>query len=218
MNVIAEGQKLGHDPAYGDVLAAFLKRHPEQANRITLGLIGLLQMGNEAFINDKSPPTAYTENDSEHYAQAIGIVASLDDERTIPALVGAMTTGGMAAGGLLKYGPKALGPVLKELNNPNPLIRSSAVSAAIAILKRNNDSTSHAQNLRLIQGAINDKEFLLRSSALWAIDGLAKEDQGQFLPALRRMAQQDPFSTTDGRRYELRDRSQKILDKIASKK
>jgi hypothetical protein len=217
VGVIAEGQQLGYDPVYGDVLAVFLKHHPEQANRIKLGLIGLLQIGNKAFINDKAPPMTYTENDSEHYAQTIGMVASLDDERTIPALVGAMTTGGMAVSGLLKYGPKALAPVLRESDNPNPLIRSSAVSVAIAILKRGNDASSHARMLRLIHAAIDDKEFLVRSSALRAIDGLAKEDQGQFMPALRRTAQQDPFSTTGGR-YELRDRSQKMIDKITNQK
>jgi hypothetical protein len=215
LTVISEGRQLGYDPLYGDVLAAFLKRHPEQENRVKLGFIGLLQMGNEAFINDEAPPMTYTENDSEHYAEAIGIVASLDDERTIPALVGAMTTGGMAAGGLLKYGLKVLGPVLRELDNPNPLIRSSAVSVAIAILKRNNDPASHAQIRRLIQAAINDMEFLVRSSALRAIDDLAKTEQRRFTPDLQRMTKEDPFSTTDGR-YVLRDRSQQMLDKITN--
>jgi len=215
--LIAEGQQLGFDPVYGDVLATFLKRYPEQANRVKLGLI--LQMGNDAFINDKNAPGTYTEHDSEHYAQTIGMVASLDDDRAIPALVGAMTTGGMASAGVGKYGQKALGPVLSQLNNPDPLVRSTAVSMAITILRIKNDRASQSQILGLIRTAIRDPEYVLRSSAVSAIENLS--DQKQFvsalqdlMPALQDMSRHDPYLSSFANRYPLRERATKLLEKI----
>jgi len=213
--VIAEGHQLGFDPAYGDVLATFLKRHAAQADRVKLGLIDLLNRGNDAFVNASPVPAIYTENDSEHYAISIEMVASLNDERAIPALVGAMTTGGMATRGLLKYGDKALGPVLGELNNPNPLVRGSAFRTGIEILKIKNDAVSHARVLGMIRAAIVDQTSLIRDNALWAIERLAPEDQGQFLAVLQEMAQGDPFFNSD--HYPLRDRARNLLEMVAKR-
>ncbi len=218
--VMAEGRQLGFDPAYGDVLAEFLMRHPGQADRVKLGLITLLNRGNDAFIKDKHAPATYTENDSEHYALAIEMVASLNDERAIPALVGAMTTGGVAAGGLLKFGEKALRPVLNELNNPNPLVRSTAVSTAITILRTKNDPASQVQILTLIRMAIRDPEYVLRSSALYAIENLSDEQQfvpalKALMPALQDMSQHDPYLSSFTAHYPLRERATKLLEKIA---
>ena len=211
--MISEGQKLEFDPVYPPLLANFFARYPDQADRLKMGLINLLKADDDAFI--KFGPGAYTEDDSEHYAQAIDLVSSLDDERAIPALVGAMTTGGMATGGLLKYGQKALGPVLNELNDKNPLVRSTAVAMAIAILKMKNDPSSLAQILGLIRMAIRDPEFLLRSAALYAIDDLA-EDREEFVPVLQDMAEHDPFTISRENRYPMRDRAKSLLEKIAS--
>jgi hypothetical protein len=57
-------------------------------------------------------------------------VSSLNDDRAIPALVGAMTTGGMAQRGVLKYGDKALTSVMEQLKSSDALVRASALGMA----------------------------------------------------------------------------------------
>ena len=214
IGVITEGQQVGFDPEYSRFLDAFLARHPEQADRVKLGLINLLKADNV----DTTPQPAEdtSEDNSDHYAQAIEIVASLDDERAIPALIGAMTTGGMATEGLMKYGPKALRPVLSELNSSNSLVRVSAFMTAFKILKGTSDGASHVQMLSLIHTAITDADGLMRETALWAIENLATGDQGQFVPVLQEMAERDPFILPGQTHYRLRDRAKKLLDKITT--
>ncbi len=221
IGMISEGQKLDFDPEYPTVLATFLAGHTDQADRVKLGLINLLQADDNAFMDRKTAPGTYTEDDSEHWAAAIDLVSCLNDERTIPALVGAMTAGGGSCKGLLNYGQKPLGPVLSKLNDPDPLVRSTAVGMGITILRMNDDAASQAQILSLIRTAIRDKEFLIRSAALYQIDNLSDQKQfapalQEFVPALQEMAQRDPFTIPGEARYPLRDRVKKLLDKIAN--
>lgn len=213
IGVVTEVQQVGFDPDYSTFLGAFLARHPEHADRVKLGLIHLLEADN---VDTTLPPGYSAEENSEYYAQAIGIVASLNDERAIPALVGAMTTGGMATEGLIKYGPKALGPVLSELNGSNSMVRVSAFMTAFKILRGTNDGASHVQMLSLIHTAITDADGPMRETALWAIELLATGDQGQFVPVLQEMAERDPFILTSQTHYRLRDKAKKLLDKLAN--
>ena len=85
--------------------------------------------------------------------------------------------------GILKYGQKALDPVLAQFHNPSPEVRSSAISVGITILRMTNDAASRARVIAIIRTTISDPEYLARSSALEAIEGL--DDWKQFLPALR---------------------------------
>jgi hypothetical protein len=215
IKMISEGQKLGFDPEYPTVLATLLVRHPDQTERVKLGLINMLKSDDDAFMDSKAAPGTYTENDTEHWAAAVDLVSSSDDERAIPALVGAMTTGGMATHGILKYGQKALKPVLDKLDDPDPLVRSGAVSTAITILKTKNDAVSQAQIVSLIRMAIHDREFLVRSVALYAIDNFGA-DREQFLPALKEMAEHDPFQVPGQTNYPLRTSAGKLLQETAN--
>jgi len=95
----------------------------------------------------------------------------------------------MATRGILKYGQKALGPVLSQLNNPHPEVRSSALTTGIVILKMKNDAASRLQILSMIRVALNDPEYLPRASAL---DAIALDDRAQFVPALRKTVRSDP--------------------------
>jgi hypothetical protein len=88
MALISEGQKQATEPDRAAALTSFFKQHPEQADRIKLGLIPLLKADNVDF-----PGGTYTEDDMNHYAEAVDVVSSLKDERGIPALVGATATG-----------------------------------------------------------------------------------------------------------------------------
>lgn len=126
----------------------------------------------------------------------------------------------MATGGVVKYGQKALGAVLAKLSSPDPLMRSAAVGTAITILRMNSDAASQARILALIRNALRDREFLIRSAALYQIDNLHGEKQyatslREFIPALQDMAQRDPFIVQGETNYPLRARAKVLLDKLA---
>lgn len=209
--LVGEGYKGTDEIDYRTALPAFFGKNQELAERVKLGLIGLLKADNEEFFG--APQRALTETDSEHYAQVIDIVSRLDDERAIPSLVDAISTGMMATTGILKFGEQALEPVLAQLNNRSPEIRSSAVGVAISILQTKNDDVSRDRIIALIRAAIGDPEFLVRSSALRAIEKL--DDWQPFLPALQEMAEHDPFIVPGKSGYPLRVRAKKLLDKSA---
>ena len=120
----------------------------------------------------------------------IDIVSSLNDERSIPALVGAMTTGGMAHRGLLKYGDKALGPVMEELNNQDPLVRATALGLSITLLERRNDPTSRKRILELVRSALADPASVVRSHAVREIGCL--DERQEFVPILEQISKDDP--------------------------
>jgi len=213
LDIIGEGQQPADQVDYSHALEAFFKRHPDQADRVKLGLINELKADNDTFMGPNASQRNFTEGDSEHYAQAIDVIASLEDERAITALVGAISTGQMAVEGILKYGQNALDPVLAQFHNPRPEVRSSAVSVGITILRMKNDEASRARIIAIIRAAISDPEYLVRSRALRAIEGL--DDQNQFLPALREIAEHDPFMVPGESVYPLRVSARDLLHKLA---
>src|SRR5208283_4379091 len=79
MALIPEGQKGTTESGHPDALATFFKQHPEQADRIKLGLIQLLNADNADFQGESTPPGTYTEDDMEHYAEVVNVVSSLQD-------------------------------------------------------------------------------------------------------------------------------------------
>jgi hypothetical protein len=169
------------EPTYitEDALARFLSNHPDQADDVKLGLIQLLVQEND------SP-------DEDHYPLVIDAVASLNDERTIPALVGAMTTGGMAQSGLIKYGSRALEPIFEQLKGPNALMRASALGTAVTILKRG-DASSRRQVKGLLQSSLRDSESVVRAEAILLIECLP--ERRDYMPSMEKL------STTDPTRY-----------------
>ncbi len=143
MALISEGQKQATEPDRAAALTSFFKQHPEQADRIKLGLIQLLKADNVDF--QGAAPGTYTEDDTEHYAEVVNVVSSLKDERAIPALVGAMATGGMAQQAIFQYGDKALAPVLEQLKSSDPLAQSQALRMSFALLAKRGDPAALAQ-------------------------------------------------------------------------
>jgi hypothetical protein len=176
-----------------DVLNKFLARHPDQADAIKIGLIQLLSTENYYFVESKNPPEDHHEEDdvSEHYAELIDAVSSLHDERAIPALTGAITTGGMAQRGLLEYGDKALVPVVEKLKSPDALVRASALGMAIALLQKHDDAASHTRIRELLRSSLGDSGSVVRRKAVWEIDCL--DDRQDFVPILEKIAKTDPL-------------------------
>jgi hypothetical protein len=176
-----------------NALNKFFARHPDQADAVKLGLIQLLTTENQYFIERKSPPADYHEEDdvSEHYAKLIDAVSSLHDERAIPALTGAITTGGMAQRGLLEYGDKALVPVVEKLKSPDALVRASALGMALALLQKHDDAASNTRIRELLRSSLGDSGSVVRRKAVWEIDCLA--DRQDFAPVLEKIAKSDPL-------------------------
>jgi len=196
-------------------LPGFLAHHQDLADQITLGLIKLLNGYNYLFVSDPNPPGTYTEVDSEAYAAAIAVVASLNDERAAPALVGALPTGRMAYDGVIKYGMKALGAVLAGLKNQNGQVHSCAVDVAVTILEEDHSAKSHGQALDIIRTALVDREMLVRAVALDMVEKLS--DRAQFAPILQDIANHDPdvMEQPGGEPvYPLRNQAVALLQKI----
>ena len=93
------------------------------------------------------------------------------------------------------------------------MVRSSAIYVAVTILLMTNDAASHARILALVQPALRDSEFLVRTSAISAIERLS--DREQFVPALEELAQHDPFKVPGEADYPIRTQAKRLLDKIA---
>ena len=74
-----------------------------------------------------APAETWSEERSDYYGDLIGAVADLNDERAIPALLGAAATGGMATRGVARSGRKSLEPVLQQINSQDPLLAGGAV-------------------------------------------------------------------------------------------
>jgi len=212
-----------------DGLESFFARNPEVADVVRLGLIQSLIAENKRIWDLKSSaqpattPTPEPESaeaecaEDDFYPTVIGLVAALDDERAIPALVGAIPTGGMAQEGLLKYGQKALNPVLEQLSNPDSLMRSQALAFGVTILLKENDPAARARINELIQPGLRDQEFLVRMAAIRSIERI--DDREPFVPVLRELAEHDPLNipeTGAADDYPVRREAKRALHMIAN--
>lgn len=82
----------------------------------------------------------------EYYPSLVGFVADMNDERAIPALVGAMPYGSDATAALLRFGNKTVEPILDQLKSRNALLRTSALRMVISMGKRIYLATSTKRN------------------------------------------------------------------------
>jgi hypothetical protein len=188
MALISEGQKRAMEPDRAAALTSLFKQHPEQADRIKLGLIQLLKADNVDF--QGAAPGTYTEDDMEHYAEVVNVVSSLNDERAIPALVGAMATGGMAQQPIFQYGDKALAPVLEQLKSSDPLVQSQALRMSFALLAERGDPAALAQRRELILAYVKAPSEPSRRIAVQEIDCL--DDRQNFVRLLTEISKTDP--------------------------
>jgi hypothetical protein len=193
MTYVSSELPKGSQPKGPDALNNFLARHPDKADQVKLSLIHLLTKENHLFIETKNPPPDPHEEDdiSEYYAELVDTVASLNDERTIPALAGAMSTGGMAQRGILKYGDNAFAPVLEQLKSSDALVRSSALDMSFALLEKRGGPAAQTQIKELILAYIKDPGSVVRRSAVQEIGCL--EDRQDFEPLLKEIAKTDPL-------------------------
>jgi hypothetical protein len=130
------------------------------------------------------------DDEDPYLNDLIAMVASFDDERAIPALAGWTTIGGGAQEGLLKYGDKALGPVLAELKNPDPDGRGSALTMALLLLEKDPGPAKQAQMKDIILVSLHDSDPNVRRGALWHVQCL--DWRADFIPEIEQIAKSDP--------------------------
>jgi hypothetical protein len=127
--------------------------------------------------------------DEDFYPGLIGFVVDMNDERAIPALVGAMPYASDATGALLRFGNKAVGPILDQLKSRNALLRASALGMAIT-MEGQNESLSPPRIREMLRSALSDPVAVVRSNAVNEIACL--DDRQDFVPILEKLAKTDP--------------------------
>jgi hypothetical protein len=99
---------------YGNTLNVFFAQHPDEADRIKIGLIRLLRTENDT--SKTAQPGSETEAYGEYVFSLTQTVSALRDERAIPVLVESITASGAD---LVQFGNRALEPALAQLANPD---------------------------------------------------------------------------------------------------
>lgn len=127
--------------------------------------------------------------DEEYYPSLIGFVAGMNDERAIPALVGAMPYFSVATDALLRFGDKAVAPILEQLKSRSAVLRISALEMAIT-LEGQNDRVSPARIREILRSALSDPDSGVRGHAVNEIACLG--DRKDFVPILEKLAKTDP--------------------------
>jgi hypothetical protein len=173
--------------SYGNVLNRFFARHPDQAERVKLGLIRLLETENKAIAIKVAQNGSDTEDYGEHVFALTQAVSGLKDERAIPVLVEAISRSGVD---LLQFGDKALGPVLAQLTSPDALVRATALEIAARILEAKKDPVSRARVGDLIRSSLKDPDAVVRGAATREI--LCLDNRQGFVPTLEQIAKTDP--------------------------
>ncbi len=170
-------------------------------------------------------PGAWTEERGDYFADLIGAVASLNDERAIPVLLNVSTTGGMATQGVARFGRIALAATLEHAKS---LDRGRASGALFVIrdmlrLHTANDPDSLLRIKIALRAALASPAWNVRSSAIYAVESL--DDRDEFVPILKELAEHDPFKLPGqpredgsiGDHYFVRHSAKMVLESIAKK-
>ena len=179
-------------PQQRDVLNKFFIRHPDESERVKLGLIRLLKTENNA--SKLAAIGSRNEDDGEYVFALTQAVSALRDERAIPALVGAIPQSGVD---LLQYGDKALGPLLARRGSPDALVRTVSLEIAVRILRMKKDAVSRAREADLVRSSLKDSSPVVRGAA--ARETVCLDNAPDFVPALERLAKNDTANFGPGK-------------------
>ncbi len=213
---------------FASALQKLIERNPGESDAIKMSLIELLQKEN-AVVKACTPRDPNCgEEYSNYYGDVIGAVGGLKDPRAIPALIGAMNTGGMAVQGLAEFGRAALGPVLSVFQDhkQDEQLRMGAVSALGTMIlppysKKLTDPESRLKIKQALLQAATDESFGVRLSAVSILGALADPDA---IPILERLAREDPVilpgkpddGGDGGKFYPLRQNARRALARLKS--
>ena len=213
--------------------------NPTDVDRLRLGIIRLLVRENQRELkkqDDKARKASPSngagqveegggEEESDYYSVLIGFVTDLNDERAIPALLGAANTGGMAERGVARFGRRALDPTLVQVKSANADLAEGALWVIRDMLEFGlvSDQESHLRIKDALRSALRSSEFGVRVSAMGAIEYL--DDREELVPMLKEVAEHDPVKIAGqrpddggdhGEFYPARFDARRLLRKIAN--
>ena len=212
---------------------------PKDADRLRFGIIQLLVRENtkelkqtDAKAKEGAPSKGASEveegegeEESDYYSVLVGFVANLNDERAIPALLGAANRGGIATRGVARFGKRALDPTLTQAKNANADLAEGALWVIRDMLEFGlvSDPESHLRIKEALRSSLGSSEFGIRVSAMGAIEYLG--DRDEFVPLLKEVAEHDPVKIAgqrpddggdNGEFYPARFDARRLLRKIAN--
>jgi HEAT repeat protein len=167
----------------------------DRADAIKISLIRLLERENLMVQDYHRTGRRFGEEYSNYYGDVISAVSSLKDKRAINALLGAISSGGMATRGLADLAPESLEPVLTKLNDNDPLVRSCALLVLEEMVARvNQDKLKDGFNRSKIKAAAlkaaTDEDPVVRKSA---VSVLAELGDADVMSVIEKLADHDPF-------------------------
>ncbi len=218
--------------AFGEAaeLLASSDTSPKDADPLRLGIIQLLVHENNGGLKEPDDVKAedygegYGEDKAEYYAGLIEVVASFNDERAIPALLGAAGSGGMATRTVARFGKDALAPTLAQVKSEDPDSASGALFVILDMLEFRlvSDPESHLRIKNALRLALASPEYRVRENAMRPIEYL--DDKQDFVPILKDIAERDPYKSPynlggggNGEdQYSVRRAARLLLSKIAN--
>ena len=191
---------------------------PDAADELREGIVNLLALENQRMPG----ANLNSEEHSEYYAELIDYVSRLNDERAIPALLGASCTGGMAIRGAARFGARALDPTLKEVLSGSSQRAHCAIYVLQKLLEVHTfkDRASLERIRDALGTSLHSPDHWVRQAAVWAV--LFLDDREEFVPILKDIAEHDPYkrrgqaengTASDG--YPVRKLAASVLHDIA---
>ena len=139
-----------------------------------------------------------SEEISNYYADLIGQVAALENPKAVPALIGAITTGGMATDGLAALGDAAI-PWLDRLTHSADHGRRSASMYVFGKMVdkrgRNLSPGGHALARTRLREGLKDGHYSVRVAAIFALSNTREADVAA---EIERLAESDSTRITLG--------------------
>lgn len=177
-------------PDAGASTRFLLATRPADRNRIALALIALLQREHDP----RRPPLpdSLSEAFAEYDGDLIWAVGELHDRRAVPALIGAIETGGLAERGLVSLGSAAVPALIQTSRTGSMFARQGATSALGMVAARQVELGLDAKSIESVRGALlgalgDDRPFVRYE----AVNGLAPFRDPEVTAAIQRMAARD---------------------------
>jgi len=224
LGVDAESYARGGLAYVAPVLLKTLKREPESAEARKTALIELLEIENSLVaekarrrlasgVAELPKEDRLSEEYLNYYGDVIAAVSSLRDPRSLNALLGAITTGGMATRTLVALGKPAVDPVAKQLESPDPLVRSSAAATLGQMLERSaevsHDAASRSKIKEALMRAASDENPFVRRNA---VEGLVRVGDQESIALVEEIARSDPYQAAHKQgAYLVREAAAKAL-------
>lgn len=174
---LLELSKAGQPPAT-DFRSSTLQwaKFARERNDVALAAIRLLERENRMMFSEGGTDS---EEISNYYGDLIGHVAALENPESVAALVGAITTGGLATNGLAALGDVAI-PWLERLTRSADYEKRSAVMYALGAMLEGQRPTVSPSGLvkarTLLLAGLKDRHYSVRVAAIFALRAAREVD------------------------------------------